>query len=66
MASVYFLSRGVVDLPIALLMAVGAIAGGLAGGALARRVQPALVRAVVVVIGLGLTAVLVYRRWLAG
>ena len=39
----------------ALLMAVAAITGGYAGGAIARRVDPARVRALVVVIGVAMT-----------
>jgi uncharacterized protein len=40
----------------AALMAVAAIAGGYAGGAIARRVDPARVRALVIVIGVAMTA----------
>jgi uncharacterized protein len=39
----------------ALLMAVAAMAGGYAGGAIARRVRPATVRAFVIVIGTAMT-----------
>jgi hypothetical protein len=40
----------------AMLMAVAAIAGGYAGGAIARRVDPSHVRALVIVIGVAMTA----------
>ena len=40
----------------ATLMAVAAIAGGYAGGAIARRVDPSHVRALVIVIGVTMTA----------
>jgi uncharacterized membrane protein YfcA len=40
----------------AALMAVAAIAGGYAGGAVARRVDPSRVRALVIVIGVAMTA----------
>jgi len=39
----------------AVLMAVAAIAGGYAGGAIARRVDPSRVRALVIVIGVAMT-----------
>ena len=42
--------------PPALLMAVAAIVGGYAGGAIARRVDPARIRALVIVIGVAMTA----------
>jgi hypothetical protein len=39
----------------AMLMAVAAIAGGYAGGAIARRVDPSRVRTLVIVIGVAMT-----------
>jgi uncharacterized protein len=42
--------------PPALFMAVAAVVGGYAGGAIARRVDPARIRALVIVIGVAMTA----------
>jgi uncharacterized membrane protein YfcA len=55
-AVVTFAIAGVVQWPTALLMAVGAIAGGYGGAALARRVKPAYVRYLVIAISVSLTA----------
>jgi len=46
-----FLFSGQVVWPAALVMAVGALAGGALGGRLAGRVRPATLRRVVVTIG---------------
>jgi len=64
-ASVAFVVAGAIDGRAAAVMAVGAVAGGFAGAAAARKVKPAIVRWFVVAIGFLLTAVLAYRRWLA-
>lgn len=61
-AAVYFVACGRAHLPAASAMAVGAIAGGYGGAALARRVEEKRVRWTVVAIGVSLTAVLAYRR----
>jgi uncharacterized membrane protein YfcA len=62
-ATVAFVIAGAVDYRVALIMAVGAIAGGLAGASWARRLKPVYVRWGVVAIGLTLSAVLAWRRW---
>jgi uncharacterized membrane protein YfcA len=62
-AAIYFLIAGLVSAPAALVMVSGAIAGGFVGGRLARRASPGLVRAAVVTIGLGLSALLAYRSY---
>jgi uncharacterized membrane protein YfcA len=62
-AAVYFVVRGVVDGPVAITMAVGAIAGGFAGAAIARRVDPRWVRALVVAIGVAMTVSLLRRAY---
>jgi uncharacterized membrane protein YfcA len=62
-ASIYFIASGLVNGRAALLMMAGATAGGFAGARLARRASPGLVRALVVAIGLGLSALLAYRRY---
>jgi uncharacterized membrane protein YfcA len=54
-AMVAFIVAGVIQWPLALLMAVGAIVGGYGGAAVARRLDPAWVRAVVIVISVTLT-----------
>jgi len=59
-AATFFLFSGQVVWPAALVMAVGALAGGALGGKLAGRVRPATLRRVVVVIGV--TVAIVY--WL--
>lgn len=61
-AAVMFIVAKAVDYRAAIIMAFGAILGGFAGSAIARKVKPALVRWVVVAIGFALTAVLVYKR----
>jgi uncharacterized membrane protein YfcA len=51
-AAVTFAVSGLVDWPVALAMAVGAMAGGYGGSRLAQRVPQALVRAAITAIGL--------------
>jgi uncharacterized membrane protein YfcA len=51
-AAVTFAISGLVDWPVALAMAVGAMAGGYGGSRLAQRVPQDLVRAVITAIGL--------------
>jgi hypothetical protein len=50
-AACFFLFSGRVVWPAALVMAVGALAGGVLGGWFAGRIQPQALRRVVVVIG---------------
>jgi len=50
-AAVFFLFSGQVVGPVALVMAVGALAGGVFGGRLAGRVSPLMLRRIVVGIG---------------
>ena len=64
-AAIAFVLAKAIDYQAAGIMAVGAIAGGLAGAAGARRVKPVVVRWGVVVIGLVLFAQLAYKRWLS-
>jgi uncharacterized protein len=62
-ASIYFFTRGMIDARAALLMTVGAIAGGFIGARIARRIQPRVVRWAVIVIGLGLGAIFAVRHF---
>lgn len=61
-AAAYFIVQGAVDWPAALVLAVGAIAGGYGGARLARRIGQKKARAAVVVIGLLVTAVLFWQQ----
>jgi len=51
-AAVFLLFSGMVIWPVALVMAAGALLGGAAGGKFAGRINPALLRWTVVIIGL--------------
>jgi uncharacterized membrane protein YfcA len=62
-ASVAFVVAGAIDYRAAAVMAVGAIGGGFVGAGAARRVKPSIARWGVVGIGLVLTVILAYRRW---
>lgn len=64
-ASIAFVVAGAIDWRAGVVMAAGAIVGGFVGAAGARRVRPAIVRWLVVVIGFALAVVLGYRRWVA-
>jgi uncharacterized membrane protein YfcA len=64
-ASASFLSYGMINLPAAVVMIIGAIIGGSMGGLLARRASPALLRRVIVFIGLSLCMTLVLKRFMA-
>ena len=55
-ALIYFILRGQVNWPLALLMAVGAVIGGYTGARLAKRIDQRYVRAFVVVAGLLVSA----------
>jgi len=62
-AAVAFILARAVDFRATAIMAVTATAGGLVGAAIARKVNPRVVRWVVVVIGLVLTVQLGWRRF---
>lgn len=51
-AALFFVFSGQVVWPVALVMAVGALIGGALGGRLASRIKPALLRWIVVTIGI--------------
>jgi uncharacterized membrane protein YfcA len=62
-AAVTFAIYGMVDARAALFMTPGAIIGGFVGAHLARRAPARVVRALVVAIGFGLSALLAYRAY---
>jgi uncharacterized membrane protein YfcA len=62
-AAAYFIYRGVVNWPAALLIILGSTIGGYAGARFARRIGREKARAAVVVIGLLVTAILAWQQW---
>ena len=60
-----FITRGIIFWPQALVMMVGAIAGGYGGAHFARKSDPKLVRRIVIGVGLVMTAYFFYRSWAA-
>jgi uncharacterized membrane protein YfcA len=62
-AAVYFFASGLVDLSAAAVMAVGTIAGGYGGAHFAQRVHQRVVRTMITVIGLIISAVMFYRQF---
>jgi len=61
-AAAYFIYRGAVSWPEALVLAVGAVLGGYGGARFAKRIGQDKARAAVVVIGLLVTAILVWQQ----
>lgn len=61
-AAAVFITRGLVDWRIALLMAVGSIFGGYSGAGIARRIGQKNVRKLVIVLGFVLTISLFLRK----
>ncbi len=61
-AAGYFIIRGAVDWPVALIMIGGAIAGGYAGARFARLIGRNKARAAVIVIGILVAAILLYEQ----
>jgi uncharacterized membrane protein YfcA len=61
-AAAYFILRGAVAWPAAVLMILGAIAGGYAGARFARSIGREKARAAVVVIGFLMTAILLFPQ----
>jgi uncharacterized membrane protein YfcA len=62
-AAGYFIYRGVVSWPAALVIVLGSTIGGYAGARFARRIGREKARAAVVVIGLLVTAILFWQQW---
>jgi uncharacterized membrane protein YfcA len=61
-AALYFVAMGMVEWPWAIIMAVGAIAGGYGGAGVARRIGPKGVRRIVVIVGFSISLSLLIRR----
>jgi uncharacterized membrane protein YfcA len=61
-AACYFIYKGAVVWPAALVIVLGATLGGYAGALFARRIGKAKARAAVIVIGLLVTAILVWQQ----
>jgi uncharacterized membrane protein YfcA len=61
-AAVLFIAKGLIDWPIAALMAAGAIFGGYAGAGTARRLGQKNVRRLVILIGLTLAVKMLLKR----
>ncbi|MCX6596579.1 MAG: sulfite exporter TauE/SafE family protein [Acidobacteria bacterium] len=61
-AAVYFIASGMVSWPYAIVMTVGAIAGGAGGAGLARRLGRDAVRRIVIVVGFGMALSLYFKR----
>jgi uncharacterized membrane protein YfcA len=61
-AAGYFIVRGAVDWPAAIVMIAGAIAGGYAGARFARKIGREKARAAVVVIGFLVAAILLFEN----
>lgn len=62
-AAAYFIARGAVDWPAALVMIGGAILGGYGGARFARRIGQDKARAAVIAIGLLVAALLAWQQW---
>ena len=60
-AAAYFIWNGMVSWPHALLMATGAIVGGVWGAGVARRIGPKAVRRIVIVVGFTMAISLLFR-----
>ena len=60
-AAAYFIWNGMVSWPHALVMAVGAIVGGVWGAGFARRIGPKGVRRIVIIVGFTMAISLLFR-----
>ena len=60
-AAAYFIWNGMVSWPHALLMAVGAIIGGVWGAGVARRIGPKAVRRIVIIVGFTMAISLLFK-----
>jgi len=64
-AIVTFVAAGIIVWPLALLMVGGSVLGGYAGARIARRVDPAKVRGLVIAAGAGMSAYFFWATYLA-
>jgi len=62
LAALYFIAMGMVRWPEAIVMALGAIAGGYSGAGVARRMGPQTVRRIVIGVGFGMALSLLIRH----
>ena len=62
-ATIYFITAGLVELPVAATMALGAISGGYGGAGLARKLGPLVVRRTVIAIGFAMTISLFVKQF---
>ena len=60
-AALYFIYAGLVDWPVALIGAAGALVGGYGGAGLARQVGPRVARRAVIVIGFAMAISLLFK-----
>jgi uncharacterized protein len=61
-AAIYFVAKGLVDWPAAVIVAAGAIAGGFSGAHFSQKIPQKTVRHAVTTIGLLITAVMFYKQ----
>jgi uncharacterized membrane protein YfcA len=61
-AALYFVAMGMIQWPWALIMALGAIAGGYGGAGVARRIGQKGVRRIVIIVGFSMSLSLLIRR----
>jgi uncharacterized protein len=61
-SAILFAAKGVVNWPIALSMALGAIIGGWSGAGIAKKVGPRWARRMVSFVGLGMAAYMIFQR----
>lgn len=64
-AVAYFIAKGVVLWPAAVVMIVGAIIGGYGGALMAQRIEQKWLRRIIIGVGAFLTAYFFYKYWLA-
>jgi uncharacterized membrane protein YfcA len=61
---IIFWAQGVISWPHTLVMLAGAVIGGFTGGQLIRVLPPKAVRAIIITVGTGMTALYAWRYWL--
>jgi len=62
-AAIYFIAKGLIDWPAAVIVGAGAIAGGFSGAHFSQKIPQKMVRAAVTTIGLLITAVMFYKQF---